>query len=69
MYDPEVDVLTIVILDDVLDHGEDIGEGVIVHFNKKNIPVEIEILNAKDKLIDWIRMALASQTKPKVATS
>ena len=57
-YDPEVDIITIIIHEDKLDHGEDIGDGVIVHYNKDNRPVEIEILNAKNRLVDWITIAL-----------
>ncbi len=63
-YDAEVDVITIVIQNGNLDHGEDMGDGVIVHYNKDNIPIEIEILNAKSRLVDWIKIALNSGSKP-----
>ena len=63
-YDPEVDVITIVLQKGDLDHGEDMGDGVIVHYTKDNIPIEIEILNAKSRLVDWIKIALDAGPKP-----
>ena len=44
-YDKDVDVLLIKLNDNKPEYGEDIGEGIIVHFDKNKTPVEIEILN------------------------
>jgi len=62
-YDPEVDALTIIIQEGDLDHGEDIGDGIIIHFNRDHVPVEIEILQAKKRLADWVQMALTSPSQ------
>ena len=61
-YDKDVDILLIKIQDKEPDHGEDIGDGIIVHFDKNESPVEIEILNAKRNLINWLEQALEVKT-------
>ena len=57
-YDKEVDVLLIKLSDSKPKYGEDIGEGIIVHFSKEKLPVEIEILGAKRYLVTWLEQAL-----------
>lgn len=57
-YDKDVDVLLIKLNDNKPEYGEDIGEGIIVHFDKNKIPVEIEILKAKKYLANWLEQAL-----------
>jgi uncharacterized protein YuzE len=57
-YDKEVDVLLIKIRNKKPVYGEDIGKGIIVHYDKDRNPVEIEILSAKHHLVNWIEQAL-----------
>ena len=57
-YDKDVDVLLIKLNDNKPEYGEDIGEGIIVHFDKNKTPVEIEILKAKKYLANWLEQAL-----------
>ena len=57
-YDKEVNVLLIKLNNNKPEYGEDIGEGIIVHFDKNKSPVEIEILNAKKYLANWLEQAL-----------
>ena len=57
-YDKDVNVLLIKLSDSKPEYGEDIGEGIIVHFDKSKTPVEIEILNAKKYLASWLEQAL-----------
>ena len=57
-YDKDVDVLLIKLNENKPEYGEDIGEGIIVHFDKKKLPVEIEILKAKKYLVNWLEQAL-----------
>ena len=57
-YDKEVDVLLIKLNNNKPEYGEDIGEGIIVHFDKNKYPVEIEILKAKKYLASWLEQAL-----------
>lgn len=45
-YEPEADVLWWEINKDPIDYAEEMGN-VVVHFNKKNVPVLIEVLEAK----------------------
>lgn len=45
-YEPEADVLWWEITKDPIDYAEEMGN-VVVHFNKKNVPVLIEVLEAK----------------------
>lgn len=58
IYDKDVDVLLIKLNNNKPEYGEDIGEGIIVHFDKTKSPVEIEILKAKKYLINWLEQAL-----------
>jgi len=48
-YEPEADVLMWEVSNKPIDHAQEIGN-VVVHFNKKNNPVMIEILEASDFL-------------------
>ena len=62
VYDKEVDVLLIKLKNTKPEYGEDIGEGIIVHFDKNKSPVEIEILKAKKYLVNWLGQALEIKT-------
>lgn len=57
-YDKDVDVLLIKLNNNKPEYGEDIGEGIIIHFDKNKLPVEIEILKAKKYLVNWLEQAL-----------
>lgn len=57
-YDKDVNVLLIKLSNNKPEYGEDIGDGIIVHFDKNKTPVEIEILNAKKYLANWLEQAL-----------
>lgn len=57
-YNKNVDVLLIKLKNKKPAYGEDIGDGVIVHYDKDRNPVEIEILGAKRHLINWMGQAL-----------
>ncbi len=67
VYDKEVDVLLIKIRNKKPAFGEDIGSGIIVHYDKKRKPVEIEILDARRHIVDWIAQALESPREPIIA--
>ena len=64
IYDKDVDVLLIKLNNNKPEYGEDVGEGIIVHFDKNKSPVEIEILKAKKYLVNWLEQAL--ELKPNV---
>ena len=61
-YDKDVDVLLIKLNNNKPQYGEDIGDGIIVHFDKNKLPVEIEILKAKKYLVNWLEQALEVKT-------
>ena len=63
MYDKDVDVLLIKLNNNKPEYGEDVGEGIIVHFDKNKLPVEIEILKAKKYLVNWLEQALELKDK------
>jgi uncharacterized protein YuzE len=50
-YDPEADVLAVTMSNKSFDYAEELGD-FVVHFDKKNRPVYIEILNASKFLIN-----------------
>lgn len=56
-YDREADVLTIVLADRDPDHGEQSGN-VITHYAADGTPVEIEILDASEEVLEMIRPML-----------
>jgi uncharacterized protein YuzE len=58
-YDKDVDVLLIEIRDKKPAYGEEIGEGIIIHYDEERNPVEMEILDAKRHLVKWIEEALS----------
>ena len=62
VYDKDVDVLLIKLKNTKPSYGKDIGEGIIVHFDKNKSPVEIEILKAKKYLVNWLEQALEVKT-------
>ncbi len=62
-YDKEVDALLIKLRNNKPEYGEDVGNGVIVHFDKNRTPVEIEILGAKKYLVQWLEQALEVKTR------
>ncbi|HLC53724.1 MAG TPA: DUF2283 domain-containing protein [Candidatus Nanoarchaeia archaeon] len=68
-YDKEVDVLLIKLSNHKPEYGEDIGNGIIVHFDRNKAPAEIEILGAKKYLVDWIGQALEVRKKPQIVES
>lgn len=52
-YDRETDILTIVLRDAELDHGEQ-TEDVITHYGPDGKPVEIEILDASEAVLEML---------------
>tara|TARA_Y100000294_G_scaffold55359_1_gene52226 strand:- start:188 stop:403 length:216 start_codon:yes stop_codon:yes gene_type:complete len=62
-YDKDVDVLLIKLSNNKPDHGEDIGDGIIVHYDENKNPVEIEILKAKKYIVNWLEQALEIKGK------
>lgn len=63
-YDREADVLTIVFRDEELDYGEQ-TENIITHYGQDGKPVEIEILDASNTVLELIRPMLG--TGPEIA--
>lgn len=57
-YDRDADVLTIVLSEDDPDHGEQ-TENIITHYAEDGKPIEIEILDASETVLDFIRPMLA----------
>lgn len=57
-YDRETDILTIVLRDEELDHGEQTAN-IITHYGPDGRPVEIELLDASEMVLDLIRPMLA----------
>lgn len=58
-YDPEADILAITISKRPFAYAEEMGD-IIVHFDKKNKPVYIEILNANK----FLGQAMTSLPQP-----
>lgn len=50
-YSPDVDILLITLGDGKFDYAEE-NEGVIVHYNKEHVPVLLEILDAKQFVLN-----------------
>jgi len=67
-YSSDVDALVITLSSDRPDHGEEIGENIIVHYAKDGKPVEIEILDASDLVISSME-AIALKAKETATVS
>ncbi|MBW8051923.1 MAG: DUF2283 domain-containing protein [Cytophagales bacterium] len=57
-YSKDADALLIKLHDAKPHYGDDIGDGIIIHYDKNDHPVEVEILHAKRYLVNWLEQAL-----------
>ena len=58
-YSPEVDALVITLSDNPPKYGESVGDNIIIHFDEKGQPVEIEILNASELVLSSVEAITA----------
>ena len=58
-YSPEVDALVITLGDNSPRYGESVGDNIIIHFDEKGQPVEIEFLNASDLVLSPVEVITA----------
>jgi len=65
-YSPDSDIVIFELKKDIPYDSIDISEGIIVHFNKKHQPIEIEILDASN--LTNIEEINVSMPLPKIAT-
>ena len=63
-YDKETDIMIIELSKEKPDFAEQKGN-IITHYNKKNKPIEIEILNASKETLEMIKAMLPK----KIATA
>ncbi|HLC37053.1 MAG TPA: DUF2283 domain-containing protein [archaeon] len=63
-YDKETDIMIIELSKEKPDFAEQKGN-IITHYNKKNKPIEIEILNASKETLEMIKAMLSK----KIATA
>lgn len=61
-YDRESDILMMEVNKDAIDYAEEVGP-LIVHFNKKNKPVLLEILDARQFLSQATRLSKIPKSK------
>ena len=59
-YDKDTDILTITLADEKPDFGEQ-RENIITHYDKRNKPVEIEILDASKTVVKILETMVARQ--------
>ncbi|RSN76456.1 DUF2283 domain-containing protein [Candidatus Methanodesulfokora washburnensis] len=55
VYDSEADVLVIKAGDDKPSYGEELTDQVIIHFNERGEPIEIEVLDAMEFLAKLVK--------------
>jgi len=60
-YSPDADVLLISINNEKPEYGEEMLNQIIIHYNKDNKPIEIEILNATEILTEIIKVMLKTK--------
>ncbi|MCZ7385786.1 MAG: DUF2283 domain-containing protein [Candidatus Methanoperedens sp.] len=60
-YYPDADALVLKIIDERPDHGEQVGEEMILHYTKDNKLVKIEILDASKTVIDFLQPILSQK--------
>lgn len=61
-YDPETDVMILELSDEKPAFGEQSGP-IITHYNEAGKPVEIEILDASETILEIIKPILKSRKK------
>ena len=59
-YDPETDILVMVLSKDKPDFGEQ-SENIITHYNKQGKPIEIEILDASKTTVKLVQAILEAR--------
>ncbi len=59
-YSPDVDILLVELGDGKFDYAEE-NEGVIVHYDKKDVPVLLEIMEAKEFVMNSLQSILSNQ--------
>lgn len=60
-YDKDADVLSVLLRNEPFDHAIEVGD-FVVHVNKKDKPVYLEVLNAKKFLKEMTAAVPATQT-------
>ena len=60
-YSPDADILLISINNEKPEYGEEMLNQIIIHYNKDNKPIEIEILNATEILTKIIKVMLKTK--------
>ncbi len=69
-YSPDADVLVIRLRTGTLHDSSDLCEGVIVHYDRRRSPLEIEILDASRVIdLDGVDVSLKELIPHKVATA
>ncbi|MCP8308139.1 MAG: DUF2283 domain-containing protein [archaeon] len=67
-YDPNVDILYIVIKRGPAYDSKEINEDIILELGEKNEILGIQILNVKDKIIPYISEQIAKAIKSKITS-
>ena len=60
-YYPDADALVMKVSDEKPDHGEQVGEEMILHFTRDNKLVKIEILDASRTVLDMLKPILSQK--------
>jgi uncharacterized protein YuzE len=60
-YYPDADALVMKVSDEKPDHGEQVGEEMILHFTRDNKLVKIEILDASKTVLDLLKPILSQK--------
>ncbi len=60
-YYPDADALVLRLMDEKPDHGEQVGDEMILHYTKDNKLVKIEILDASKTVMDFLNPILSQK--------
>lgn len=60
-YYPDADALVMKVSDEKPDHGEQVGDEMILHFTKDNKLVKVEILDASRTVLDLLKPILSQK--------
>ncbi|MGB9728108.1 MAG: DUF2283 domain-containing protein [Nitrososphaeria archaeon] len=63
-YSPDADAIVVTLNDSPPKYGESFGDNIIIHFDEKGQPVEIEILNASEFVLSSME-AITTKAKEK----
>jgi len=66
IYDTETDIMTLILMDELVPESDEVREGIIIDYNKEGKIVSIEILDASEQVFEPQGISYEVKGKEKV---